>query len=115
MSASKAAVILGSEWGIGVRNRCFCAHPYVLHLMELPDQELKRVRADILADDRHAMPGMVHVSFGMYNTMAEVDILAEALTQITRDQYQGRYEQDQRIGECRAAGWKPEFSEYFKL
>jgi cysteine desulfurase / selenocysteine lyase len=109
------AAILSSEWGIGVRNGCFCAHPYVFHLMELPDQELNRMRADILADDRHAMPGMVRVSFGMYNTMAEVDILAEALTQITRGQYQGRYEQDQRTGECRAAGWQPKLSEYFKL
>ncbi|MGA7750243.1 MAG: aminotransferase class V-fold PLP-dependent enzyme, partial [Gallionella sp.] len=62
------AAILGAEWGIGVRNGCFCAHPYVMHLMGPSDQELKRIRADILAEDRHAMPGMVRVSFGMYNT-----------------------------------------------
>lgn len=115
MSHFLVAAILSTEWGIGVRNGCFCAHPYIFHLMELPDNELKRMRTDILADNRHAMPGMVRVSFGMYNTMAEVDILAAALTQITSDQFQGRYEQDQRTGECHAAGWKPEFSEYFKL
>lgn len=115
MSHFLVAAILSTEWGIGVRNGCFCAHPYIFHLMELPDKVLKRMRTDIFANNRHAMPGMVRVSFGMYNTMAEVDILAAALTQITSDQFQGRYEQDQRTGECHAAGWKPEFSEYFKL
>ena len=115
MSHFLLAAILGSEWGIGVRNGCFCAHPYVMHMMKLSEQELKRVRDDILADDRHAMPGMVRVSFGMYNTRAEVDILAEALTQIACNQYQGKYLQDQQTGEYRAVGWQPERGEYFKL
>jgi cysteine desulfurase/selenocysteine lyase len=109
------AAILSTEWGIGVRNGCFCAHPYVLHLMRLTEGELNRIRADILADERHAMPGMVRVSFGMYNTLDEVDILVEALARIAHDQYQGRYEQDRRTGECRAVGWKPGLSGYFKL
>ncbi len=109
------AAILGAEWGVGVRNGCFCAHPYLLHLMALPEKVTQRARADILADDRHDMPGMVRVSFGMYNTTGEVDILAEALTEIAHDQYEGRYEQDRRTGEYHAAGWKPDLSEYFKL
>jgi selenocysteine lyase/cysteine desulfurase len=29
------AAILGCEGGIGVRNGCFCAHPYVVHLLGL--------------------------------------------------------------------------------
>ena len=110
-----AAAILGAEWGIGVRNGCFCAHPYLLHLMALPEKETQRARADILANDRHDMPGMVRVSFGMYNTTGEVDILAEALTEIAHDHYEGRYEQDRRTGEYYAVGWKPDLREYFKL
>ena len=109
------AAILGTEWGIGVRNGCFCAHPYILHLMGLDGAALENVRTDILEQDRRAMPGMVRVSFGMYNTRQEVDVLAAALTAIAQDQFQGSYEQDRRTGECRAAGWNPEFSSYFKL
>lgn len=109
------AAILSSEWGIGVRNGCFCAHPYVLHLLRLTEPELKQIRTAMQANERQAMPGMVRVSFGMYNTKAEVDILVEALTQIARNQYQGKYLQDQRTGEYRAVGWQPELGEYFKL
>lgn len=109
------AAILSAEWGIGVRNGCFCAHPYVMHLMGLTDGDLKRIRSDILADERHAMPGMARVSFGMYNTLEEVDIFIEALASIAHDQYQGRYEQDRRTGECRAVGWNPGLSGYFNL
>ena len=29
------AAILGYEGGIGVRSGCFCAHPYVVHLLQL--------------------------------------------------------------------------------
>ena len=115
MSHFLVAAILSSEWGIGVRNGCFCAHPFVFRLMELQAQDLKRMRTDILMDDRSAMPGMVRVSFGMYNTMAEVDILVEALTHISRNKYHGCYTQDQRTGEYRAADWKLKFSEYFKI
>lgn len=109
------AAILGTEWGIGVRNGCFCAHPYILHLMGLDGDALESVRTDILEQDRRAMPGMVRVSFGMYNTKQEVDELVTALTTIAQDQFQGSYEQDRRSGECRAVGWNSEFSDYFKL
>jgi len=58
---------------------------------------------------------MVRVSFGMYNTHDEVDVLAEALAQIAKGSYHGRYEQDRRSGEFRPVGWKPGFAEYFEL
>ena len=106
---------LGAEWGIGVRNGCFCAHPYLLHLLGLSDEESNRVRAEILADDRHDMPGLVRISFGMYNTAEEVDTLVQALTNITRGKYYGRYEQEGKSGEYAAIDWKPDLSRYFKL
>jgi selenocysteine lyase/cysteine desulfurase len=31
--------ILGYEFGIAVRNGCFCAHPYVVRLLQLPESE----------------------------------------------------------------------------
>ena len=115
MSHFLVASILGAEWGIGVRNGCFCAHPYLLHLLGLSSEESNRVRSEILANDRHDMPGLVRVSFGMYNTAEEVDTLVQALTNITRGKYYGRYEQDGKSGEYHAIDWKPDLSRYFKL
>jgi cysteine desulfurase/selenocysteine lyase len=109
------ASILGTEWGVGVRHGCFCAHPYLIHLMAVSESESARVRRDILTDNRREMPGLVRVSFGMYNTTAEIDVLVEALTAIAHGQYAGRYEQDIRSGEYHAASWSPDLSRYFQL
>jgi cysteine desulfurase/selenocysteine lyase len=108
------AAILGYEWGIGVRHGCFCAHPYLLHLLGVSKTEADRVRADMLAHDRREMPGMVRASFGLYNTTAEVDVLVEALSRIARGDYRGRYEQDSRSGDYQAIGWTPNLAQYFK-
>lgn len=109
------AAILGAEYGIGVRNGCFCAHPYLLHLMGLSQAESNRVRQEILANDRHEMPGMIRISFGMYNTAEEVEVAVQALSNIARGKYYGRYEQDAKSGEFNAVGWKPDLARYFKL
>ena len=115
ISHFKVAAILGAEFGIGVRNGCFCAHPYLLHLIGLSREESEAVRRDILADDRREMPGLVRVSFGMYNTAEEVDVLIDAVGRIARGAYYGRYEQDARSGEYRAVGWNPDLNHYFRL
>jgi selenocysteine lyase/cysteine desulfurase len=109
------ASILGTEWGIGVRHGCFCAHPYLIHLLDVSEAESARVQADILSHNRGQMPGLVRVSFGMYNTTEEIDVLVDALTAIAHGKYAGRYEQDIRSGEYHAAGWSPDLSRYFKL
>jgi selenocysteine lyase/cysteine desulfurase len=109
------AAILGAEWGIGVRNGCFCAHPYLLHLLGLSPDESQRIRSEILANDRRDMPGLTRISFGLYNTAEEVDVLIQALTNIARGKYYGRYEQDLRSGEYHAVDWKPDLGRYFKL
>ena len=109
------AAILGSEWGIGVRNGCFCAHPYLLHLMGLSPEDSNRVREEILANDRHDMPGLVRISFGMYNTAAEVDVIVQALTDIAQGKYAGHYEQDAKTGEYHAVEWMPDLAKYFQL
>lgn len=109
------AAILGSEFGIGVRNGCFCAHPYLLHLLGLSPEEANAVRHKMLEQDRSEMPGMVRVSFGMYNTAEEVDVLIDAVQRIARGKYYGRYQQDVKSGEYRAVNWNPDLSHYFKL
>ncbi len=109
------AAILGHEFGIGVRNGCFCAHPYLLYLMNVSGEEAETVRARMLANDRSEMPGLVRISFGLYNTVEEIDALIEALKKIAAGDYQGEYVQDIASGEFHPKGWAPDFSEYFAL
>jgi selenocysteine lyase/cysteine desulfurase len=101
------AAILGTEWGIGVRSGCFCAHPYVTHLLDLDKKQLNDFKDDVRRGDRSTMPGFVRVSFGLYNTNDEVDKLAEALRAIATGGYHGKYKQDIQTGDYAAQGWPP--------
>ena len=38
------ASILANEWGIGIRNGCFCAHPYLLDLLRVGSAEAAATR-----------------------------------------------------------------------
>jgi len=107
------ASILGFEFGIGVRNGCFCAHPYVLHLMGVDADESTRVRQMIIAKDRTEVPGMVRISFGLYNSITDVDRLVEALTEIQRGEYKGKYVQHTSSGEYRPVDWAVDWDSYF--
>jgi selenocysteine lyase/cysteine desulfurase len=109
------AAVLGYEFGIGVRSGCFCAHPYILHLLGLTPEEARAVRARMLSGDKSDMPGLLRASFGIYNTRAEVDALVAALDCIARGQYRGRYTQVKASGEYFPQGWAPDFSAYFEL
>jgi cysteine desulfurase / selenocysteine lyase len=109
------AAVLGTEHGIGVRNGCFCAHPYLTHLLGLTQTETAQLRGEMAAQDRRRMPGLVRVSFGLYNTVDDVDRLADALSHIAAGRFDGEYEQDRSSGEYRARGWSPDLSAYFKL
>lgn len=110
-----AAAILGYEFGIGVRSGCFCAHPYILHLLGLSQEEAAEVRRRMMAGDRSDMPGLIRASFGLYNTLEDVDRLLDAVSRIIQGDYQGNYVQDKASGEYSPLGWQPEFSAYFKL
>ncbi|MEA3349917.1 MAG: aminotransferase class V-fold PLP-dependent enzyme [Chloroflexota bacterium] len=109
------AAILGYEFGIGVRNGCFCAHPYILDLLDLTPHEAEIARERVRADDRSDIPGLVRISFGLYNTISEVDVLIAALEKIARGDYVGDYRQNIATGEFHPRGWKPNFGQYFKL
>jgi hypothetical protein len=71
------------------------------------------------------MPGMVRISFGIYNTLDEVDMAMDALAQIARGASEntsssvearaGRYVQDRASGEFRAIDWASEPTRYFGL
>lgn len=95
----KVAAILSWEAGIGVRNGCFCAHPYVIHLLKLSEEDWRRYRVDILSGNKSQAPGLVRVSFGFYNTTKEVDILVNQIEKIVNGQYRGNYYQENSSGD----------------
>ncbi len=109
------AAILGFEYGIGVRNGCFCAHPYLLKLMKVDDTEASKVRSTIMAKDKRDVPGLVRISFGLYNTLDEVDSLLKALEDIHAGKYQGKYHQDTASGAFVPEGWQVDFDHYISL
>jgi selenocysteine lyase/cysteine desulfurase len=109
------ASILGHEWGIGVRNGCFCAHPYILHLLGLSREEANNVRVEIEAGNKRDMPGLVRVSFGLYNTTDEIDVLIEALQSIIGGESTGNYVQDHATGEFHPENWEPDFESFFEI
>jgi len=111
----KVAAVLGHEFGIGVRNGCFCAHPLILHILGLSKQESDQVRTDILNHDKSHMPGLIRASFGLYNSTDEIDDLVAALTAIAQGSYQGEYIQDVPTGEYHPKDWHPDFDSYFSL
>jgi hypothetical protein len=66
----------------------------------------------MLAGDPHNLPGMVRVSFGLYNTTEDVDALLKGVAAISQGNY-GDYEVDDSNGDYLPVGFKPDLSEYF--
>jgi cysteine desulfurase/selenocysteine lyase len=103
------SAILGYEFGIGVRHGCFCAHPYLLCLLGVGAAEAENVRVQIRAHDKRSIPGLVRISFGLYNEAGEIDALIEALDKISRGEFKGEYTQHKASGEYRPKGWSVDF------
>jgi selenocysteine lyase/cysteine desulfurase len=104
----KLAAILGFEGGIGVRNGCFCAHPYILHLLGVSDEEYHYYHDRVLRHNRVDLPGLVRMSFACYNNFSDVDRLIHMLEKITHDDIQGDYVTDTASGTYYPRGFKPE-------
>ena len=107
LNHSLVAAILGAEFGIGVRSGCFCAHPYVACLLKVSKREMHKLGHEVRQGDKRHIPGLVRASFGMYNTLGEIDKFALALSQIAAGNYRGKYSQDKKTGDFSAAGWPP--------
>lgn len=108
-----AAAIMGTEGAIGVRNGCFCAHPYVKQLLGLTQEEEAKLEARIVAGDKTEIPGMVRASLGCYNNEEDVDALVEMVDRIARHDYRGRYVQDKSTGAFHAGGFDITSARYF--
>jgi selenocysteine lyase/cysteine desulfurase len=70
---------LSAEHGIAVRDGCFCAHPLLLELLDVPTETALRLHAQMRAGQDPELPGAVRVSAGLSTTRADIDAVAEAL------------------------------------
>lgn len=94
------AARLSVEHGIGVRHGCFCAHPYLLRLLDLTPGEVADYHAAVQAGDRRAMPGAVRASAGLSTSVADIDLLLAAVRQIAAgDPARLDYDQDPHTGD----------------
>lgn len=76
------AARLSAEFAIGVRHGCFCAHPYLMRLLDLSPTQVAAYRADVLSGDRRRMPGAVRASAGLNTSLADIDRLLAAVADI---------------------------------
>lgn len=96
-----AAAILSYEGAIAVRNGCFCAHPYMQRLLRITDTEATVSRDLIRRGIRSRVPGMVRISFGIYNTRQEIDRFFDMIDLMIERKYKGKYIVNERTGEAR--------------
>lgn len=75
------AKLLSDLSGISVRSGCFCAHPYVQRLLGLSPEEINYFKTHF----NNFHPGIVRLSFGLYNTYNEVDTLIDTLKKIIKN------------------------------
>jgi cysteine desulfurase/selenocysteine lyase len=112
----KVAAILAFEGGIGVRSGCFCAHPYVLRLLGVGDEEYQAYKSRVLNHDRSTLPGLVRVGLGCYNTAEDVDRLIAMLKRVIVGDYQGDYVVDRASGMYFPRGFDPAIlNDYFAV
>ncbi|MGM9935578.1 aminotransferase class V-fold PLP-dependent enzyme [uncultured Clostridium sp.] len=75
------AEILAKKNGISVRHGWFCAHPYCRRLMNVTEKEAGL----FLYDSNEKMPGMIRISFAIYNSLDEVDTFLNVIEDICKD------------------------------
>lgn len=85
----KVAEILAAEGGIAVRSGCFCAQPYIQKLLKINTEGMEKYRKD----PNLPRPGMVRISFGLYNNFKEINIFIKLLEDIALniEKYNNKY------------------------
>ncbi len=115
MHHSKTAAILSCEFGIAVRNGCFCAHPYLKYLLKYSEEEAHQLREKLRNNEDVELPGAVRASFGIYNTPDEVEYFLEAIEKVARGDYRGDYVKDPDHGDYWPRGFSIDFRDFFNF
>jgi Selenocysteine lyase len=74
----QVAEILSNEAGIAVRTGCFCTQPYIQRLLSISPKQMEYHRRNGNAP----RPGIVRLSFGLYNDFSEINTLCQVLERI---------------------------------
>lgn len=99
-SHALVAARLSAEYAIGVRHGCFCAHPYLLRLLDLQEHEVTEYQDAVRRGDRRRMPGAVRASAGLSTTGADVDRFLDAVAHIASGEPPPvPYDQDPHTGD----------------
>ena len=99
------ATALSHEWGIAVRHGCFCAHPYLIHLLHMSKDEVDTIVDEMTTGRSKALPGAVRASLAPYNTEAEVDRFLEAVDEVARGGIKAPYERADDGEYAPSGGW----------
>lgn len=75
---AEVAQRLAEMRGIAVRQGSFCSHPYVCRLLGVCDETI----TECMCRSDFVLPGMVRVSFGIYNDESDIDALIDSVRQI---------------------------------
>ncbi len=97
------AASLAYEAAVGARCGLFCAHPYVISLLDLRQREVEKIRDQIASGNLIGLPGMVRASYGLYNDRSDAEALCDGLAAIAEGRH-ATYEADPKTGEYRPAG-----------
>jgi selenocysteine lyase/cysteine desulfurase len=88
------AAVLGYEHGVGVRSGCFCAHPYVGHLLGFDRPTALAWFDRVGRGNKRDAPGLVRISLGCYSDSSDVDRAARGLEQLVAGEIAARYRCD---------------------
>ncbi|HET6558261.1 MAG TPA: aminotransferase class V-fold PLP-dependent enzyme [Prolixibacteraceae bacterium] len=82
--SSRVGSELATGGGIGVRTGCHCAHMIIKHLLHIssPIEQFQRIMVNLFP--KLSLPGLVRVSFGIENSIEEIDLLIHMLRKIAR-------------------------------
>ncbi|MHB8074860.1 aminotransferase class V-fold PLP-dependent enzyme [Desulfosporosinus fructosivorans] len=76
----QVATILSNEAGIAVRTGCFCTQPYIQQLLSISPKQMEFYKNN----EKAPRPGVVRVSFGLYNDFSEINVLTHLLERIIK-------------------------------
>jgi cysteine desulfurase/selenocysteine lyase len=82
ITPEKIANILSNEAGIAVRTGCFCSQPYVQQLLSITPEQMEFYKNNVNVP----RPGLIRVSFGLYNDFNEINTLIYLLNRIIKTQ-----------------------------
>jgi selenocysteine lyase/cysteine desulfurase len=91
--------ILNNEGAIATRNGRFCAHPYLSFLMGRHDSD--EIINRLKKGEKFDIGGAVRMSFGLFNTIREIDYVIEMLKVIGNHKWKADYEGENAYFNCK--------------